>query len=108
MAKEFDIPIIALAQLSRGVEQRNDKHPLMSDLRDAGSLEEDADKIIMMYREQYYSRETLPVDIVEISVKKNRMGEVGSVSLEFQKQFSKFKPLVLGGTAEPKGFKPPV
>jgi replicative DNA helicase len=108
MAKEFDIPIVALAQLSRGVEQRNDKHPLMSDLRDAGSLEEDADKIIMMYREQYYSRETLPVDIVEISVKKNRMGEVGSVSLEFQKQFSKFKPLVLGGTAEPKGFKPPV
>jgi replicative DNA helicase len=108
MAKEFNIPVIALAQLSRGVEQRNDKHPVMSDLRDSGSLEEDADKVIMLYREQYYSREALPVDVVDISVQKNRMGGTGTVSLEFQKQFSKFKPLALAGTAEPKGFKPPV
>jgi replicative DNA helicase len=107
MAKEFNVPIIALAQLSRGVEQRNDKRPLMSDLRDSGSLEQDADKVIMMYREQYYAKETLPVDIVEISVKKNRMGQVGVTTYEFEKQYSKFKPVSLGGSYEPKNFTAP-
>lgn len=107
MAKEFNVPIIALAQLSRGVEQRNDKRPLMSDLRDSGSLEQDADKVIMMYREQYYAKETLPVDIVEISVKKNRMGQVGVTTYEFEKQYSKFKPVSLGGSYEPKNFTVP-
>jgi replicative DNA helicase len=108
MAIEFDIPVIALAQLSRAVEQRKDRHPELSDMRDSGTLEQDADKVIMMYREQYYTREILPVDTVDISVKKHRDGQTGSVSMIFEKQYSRFKPVDFGGTTEPKNYKVPV
>jgi replicative DNA helicase len=108
MAIEFDVPVIALAQLSRAVEQRKDKHPELSDMRDSGTLEQDADKVIMMYREQYYSREILPADTVDISVKKHRDGQTGSVCVVFEKQYSRFKPVDFGGTAEPKNFTAPL
>ena len=88
MAIDLDVPVLALAQLSRGVESRNDKHPLLSDLRDSGSLEQDADKVLMLYRQSYYE----PVqgdDIVEIMVKKHRDGRLGNVMAKFEKECSR-------------------
>jgi replicative DNA helicase len=88
MAIELDIPVIALAQLSRGVENRQDKHPVMSDLRDSGSLEQDADKVIMLYRDSYYNKSNRD-DIVEIMVKKHRDGRLGDICVKFEKKYSK-------------------
>lgn len=88
MAIELDIPVLALAQLSRGVESRNDKHPLLSDLRDSGSLEQDADKVIMLYRQSYYEPVDGP-DIVEILVRKHRDGRLGKVDVVFEKECSR-------------------
>ena len=106
MAIELDIPILALAQLSRGVESRNDKHPMLSDLRDSGSLEQDADKVIMLYRQSYYE----PVqgdDIVEIMVKKHRDGRLGNVRVKFEKECSRMTAPEFGGRYEDPGFTAP-
>lgn len=99
MAIELDIPVIALAQLSRGVENRQDKHPVMSDLRDSGSLEQDADKLIMLYRDSYYNKSNHD-DIVEIMVKKHRDGRLGDVNVKFEKKYSKMVEAEFGGEYE--------
>jgi replicative DNA helicase len=90
MARQFNVPVILLSQLSRAVEQRQDKRPMMSDLRDSGSIEQDADIIMMLYREDYYDRETQNKNIVEVNIAKHRNGPVGVIQLLFEREFSKF------------------
>jgi len=88
LAKEIGCPVISLSQLNRGVESRPDKRPLLSDLRDSGSIEQDADMVIMLYRADYY--DALETGLSEIIVKKNRMGELGTFELSFDGAMSKF------------------
>jgi len=91
LSKELDIPIILLSQLNRGVEQRENKRPLMSDLRSSGEIEQDADCIIMVYRDEYYKKEeSEDKGLAEIIVAKNRMGKIGWVKCKFEGQYSKF------------------
>ena len=94
LSKELDIPIILLSQLSRGVEQRENKRPLMSDLRSSGEIEQDADCIIMVYRDEYYTKEeSEDRGLAEIIVAKNRMGQIGWVKCKFEGQYSKFSDM---------------
>lgn len=90
IAREFDMSIIALSQLSRGVEQRQDKRPMLSDLRESGSIEQDADLIVLLYRDDYYDRESESKNMIELIVAKQRNGPTGLVTLAFKKEFSKF------------------
>ncbi len=90
LARELHVPVIALSQLSRAVEQRTDKRPNLSDLRESGSLEQDADLVAFLYREDYYNPETDKKNITELIIAKQRNGPVGTIDLLFQKEFSKF------------------
>ena len=89
IALEQNLVMIALSQLSRSVEQRQDKRPVMSDLRESGSIEQDADIIGFLYRDEYYDRESAQKNIVELIITKQRDGEVGTVELAFVKEFGK-------------------
>ena len=103
LAKELSAPVIALSQLSRGVEQRQDKRPILSDLRESGSIEQDADIVAFLYREDYYDRdgeeeepeeESMGGDnVVEVIIEKNRSGARGSIKLLFVKEYNKFSSL---------------
>lgn len=93
LAKEFACPVIALSQLNRKVDERPNKRPLMSDLRDSGAIEQDADVILMMYRDEYYHPETPDKGIAEIIVAKQRMGETGIIPVLFRGEFSRFENL---------------
>ena len=92
LAKELKVPVIALSQLSRGVEQRNDKRPVLSDLRESGSIEQDADIVAFLYRESYYNREEQEEqdNVTELILEKNRHGSLGTVRLFFHKEYAKF------------------
>lgn len=94
LAKELNIPVLALAQLSRSVEQRPNKRPVMSDLRESGSLEQDADLVMFIYRDEYYNPESEKKGIAEIIIAKHRNGPVGTVELGFLKEYTKFVPLL--------------
>lgn len=93
LARELHVPVIALSQLSRGVESRQVKKPMLSDLRESGSLEQDADIVAFLYREDYYDPETENKNITDIIVAKHRNGPVDTVQLFFHKQFTKFSDL---------------
>lgn len=95
LARELNVPVIALSQLSRSVESRQVKKPMLSDLRESGSLEQDADIVAFLYREDYYDKETENKNITEIIVAKHRNGPVDSVKLFFHSQFTKFCDLTL-------------
>ncbi|WLP59876.1 replicative DNA helicase [Bacillus pumilus] len=90
MARSFNVPIILLSQLSRGVEQRNDKRPMMSDLRDSGSIEQDADIVTFLYRDDYYDKKSEAKNIVEIIFAKQRNGSTGTITAAFVKEYGKF------------------
>ena len=91
LARELNVPVLAAAQLSRAVEQRSDKHPLLSDLRESGSLEQDADIVMFIYRPDQYETDTLKQNIAEIMVAKHRNGPVGSIELVFRESLAKFE-----------------
>lgn len=92
IAKELKVPVIALSQLSRRVDQRNDKRPILSDLRESGSIEQDADIVAFLYREAYYKRDEQeePDNVTELILEKNRHGSLGTVQLYFLKEYAKF------------------
>ena len=93
LARELNVPVVALSQLSRGVESRQVKKPMLSDLRESGSLEQDADIVMFLYREDYYDQDTENKNITEVIIAKHRNGAIGTVSLFFQKEFTKFRDL---------------
>src|SRR5579875_881737 len=90
LARELEVPIVALAQLSRSVEQRQDKRPMLSDIRESGSIEQDADIVAFLYRDDYYDPETERQNIVEVIIAKQRNGPTGKVELVFLKNYNKF------------------
>jgi replicative DNA helicase len=90
IAKDFQIPIIAVAQINRGPEDRSDKRPLLSDLRESGSIEQDADTVCLLYRDSYYNKNAED-DTTEVIVAKQRNGPIGTIKLDFNKKCVKFE-----------------
>ena len=93
MAKELNVPVICLSQLSRGPESRQDKRPMLSDLRESGAIEQDADEVLFLYRDEYYNENTEDKGVAECIVSKNRHGEVGTVKLQWVPQYQAFNNL---------------
>ena len=101
LAKELGVPVLALSQLSRGLEQRQNKRPILSDIRESGSIEQDADIVAFLYRDDYHQKDEeepdkqddLPDNVVEVIIAKNRAGARDTVKLLFKKEYNKFSSL---------------
>jgi replicative DNA helicase len=98
LARELNVPVIALSQLSRAVEARSDKRPMLSDLRESGSIEQDADVVLFIYREDYYIEDSDRQNIADVLVAKHRHGSTGNVSLYFRKELTQFRDLEIQRT----------
>lgn len=100
IAKELNVPLVARLQLSRAGAQRSDKRPILSDLRDSGAIEQDADVIMFLHREEYYDPNTEDKNIAEVIVAKQRNGPLGTVKLAWLGQYTRFASLQQGGAAQ--------
>jgi replicative DNA helicase len=96
LARDLDVPIVALSQLSRAVEQRTDKRPILSDLRESGSIEQDADLVAFVYRDEYYNEDSDQQGLAEVILAKHRNGPTDSIKLSFLKRYAKFSDLAAG------------
>jgi replicative DNA helicase len=113
LARELDVPVIAVSQLSRAVETRPDKRPLLSDLRESGQIEQDADLVMFIYRDEYYNRDSERPGEADVIVAKHRNGPVGEVVLTFLSRYPKFaslyrEPVLEGAASLPEGDAPPL
>ena len=90
IAKELNVPVIALSQLARATEKRDDKRPMLSDLRESGAIEQDADIVMFLYRDDYYNKESEKRNIAEVIIAKHRGGSTGTVELAWMGNFTKF------------------
>jgi replicative DNA helicase len=93
LARDLDVPVLAMSQLSRAVEQRHDKRPILSDLRESGSIEQDSDIVMFIYRDEYYNDDTDQQGLAEVNVAKHRNGPTDSIKLSFLKRYAKFSDL---------------
>ena len=96
LAKEIDVPVIAISQLNRGPEQRTDKKPMLSDLRESGSIEQDSDMVILLHREDAYERESPRAGEADLIVAKHRNGPTATVTVAFQGHYSRFVDMASG------------
>jgi replicative DNA helicase len=96
LARDLDVPILAMSQLSRAVEQRHDKRPILSDLRESGSIEQDADLVMFIYRDDYYDPESEHKGEAELIVSKHRNGPLDTVQLAYQGRYTRFANLAQG------------
>ena len=90
IARELQVPVVALSQLSRAVEQRPDHRPMLSDLRESGAIEQDADVVMFLYRDDYYNHDTDKKNVAEVIIAKQRNGSIGTVELAWLPSFTKF------------------